>query len=276
MSCVIGPIEKLGTQWWFEFFDISEEIVQKLQKSIEQYMEEFENRYSRFRADSWLSVLNQTGSYQNPHPEFIDLLEIALEAYEKTGGIFNIAVGATLEARGYDADYSFKGTAQDQIEVPALEKVLSISTKEIVLTKGVHLDFGGFGKGYLIDALARYLEEEWGIQHYLINGGGDMYATLDEHNQPLEIVLQNPREKNKEIGRARLSNQAFAASSPHLRTWRDAQGTQQHHLVGNTGTEAQSSFVVAPQAVWADIYATVCAIDPTYIPPQEVEVHRVK
>jgi thiamine biosynthesis lipoprotein len=270
MNHTIGPIEKLGTQWWFEFFDVPEDRLEYIRSSIIDIMGEFESRYSRFYSDSWLSQLNQHRQFVNPDPEFIELCKIALTAYERTDGVFNVAVGHTLENRGYDAQYSFVKVNKDENAIVDLPNILDINENSITLHGEAKLDFGGFGKGFMIDILAHMLQSELGIESFVINGGGDMYATRDAQGNPIEVALRHPIEHEKQIGIAKLRYQAFAASSPHLRSWRDEQGRTQHHLVGEKDEQARSSFVITTTATWADIYATALAINPKTPIPQGV------
>lgn len=269
MTHTIGPIEKLGTQWWFEFFDLPEDTLRYVESSIAQVINEFEDRYSRFCDDSWLSQLNHHREFANPDIEFVQLCEIALQAYQHTNGVFNIAVAHTLENRGYDAQYSFGGQNKKEKAMTDLVEILKIGSDRIYLAGDAKLDFGGFGKGFMIDTLAQIFQYELGINHFIINGGGDIYATCNAQGKAIDIILQHPENRDTQLGIAQLYNQAFAASSPHVRSWQNAQGETQHHLVGSN-TQPHSSFVITTTATWADIYATTLAINPDYKPPTNV------
>jgi len=263
-----GPIEKLGTIWWFEFFDLPEQKVNLLETRILEAMTEFEDNYSRFKEDSVLSQLNNDKCLDNPSGEFLEMLHIAKQAHKETGGVFNIAVGDYLEKSGYDAGYSFRSS--DPENIFPLDKVLQVSPKQIKLLENVKVDFGGFGKGYLIDKLTNICKEEFDLQYFLINGGGDMFATSD-HEEPIEIGLQDPQTKQI-MGKYKLHNQAFAASSPILRQWTDQEGVVRDHLVSQEVTEKTNSYVVAPTATQADIWATTLAINNRTEVPETIHV----
>lgn len=260
----LGPIKKLGTIWWFEFFDCEETNVEKLTHELMGLMDQFESNYSRFLETSLLSMLNNTGILHNPSGEFIDLLTIARTAYKETNGVFNIAIGGYLEASGYNQNYSF--TREESVPIiPPLDEVLTVTEEVVTLKYGARIDFGGFGKGYLIDLLATHLKKTWS-QEFLINGGGDMYGTL-ENGGAITIGLAHPKTQ-EQIGSLALSNMGFAASSPYLRTWKDQYNTSHHHLIGNE--DAQAVFVTAQSALTADIWATTLSIDATQTPPPSV------
>ncbi len=252
---LLQKIEALGTYWHIELF---EECGDKtiLHDSIVDWLEKYESRYSRFRPDSWLSKLNQDRVFDDPEQQFIDLLQLSLQYYKKTNGVFNVAIGEKLINAGYDLTYSFTHSEQ-KIDVPVLPEVLSVTDEKITLTRG-QLDLGGIGKGYAIDALAEYLQTEHRLSYFLINGGGDMYATSD-NEQPIKIELAHPYDKSLSIGNLELLHSGFAASSPNLRAWTDSKtGIIQNHLLT---TQQKTSYVVSSSATEADVWATTLCLD---------------
>lgn len=268
----LGPIKKLGTQWWFEFFDLPKGLdLEALSVELYEFMEVFENKYSRFRDTSELSQLNETKIWKDPSVEFLELFRIAFRAYRETNGLFNIAVGSYLEKSGYNRDYSFQSDAVLP-EVPNLDEVLHVGTDQVILTKNARVDFGGFGKGYLIDLIAMFFKKK-GIKYFLINGGGDIYVTSDK-GDPVQIYLQDPINRDVAAGAIYAKDQGFAASSPYLRSW-SSNGKLFTHLVSKNGQEPKGVFVLASTAVWADIWATTLAVDSDIVPPKEIEFIRV-
>jgi len=261
---ILPPIKALGTMWHIEVFDAvcNQE---KLHTDCTKWLCEYEARYSRFLAHSWLSTLNKEKAFHSPDQQFIDLLQQSLEYYEKTNGIFNIAIGEKLVNAGYDATYSFTSGKQE-IVVPELPKVLTVTNKKITLSGG-QLDLGGIGKGYAIDALANYLQAEHGLSYFLINGGGDMYATSD-NEQPIKIELAHPHDNTLSIGNLELHNSGFASSSPNLRAWLDSKtGVTQNHLL----TAGQkTSYIVSSSATEADVWATTLCLDQAVQLPKHV------
>ena len=260
----LQPIEALGTIWHIELFEACADQT-ALRSSIVDWLEEFESRYSRFRSDSWLSVLNSTGEFRNPDHQFVDLLTQALEYYDATEGVFNIAVGEQLTKSGYDASYTFTAT-NELPPIPALPEILKISTEKISLLSG-SLDLGGIGKGYAIDKLADFLREKHNMQYFLINGGGDIYVTSDKE-KPVTIMLAHPDDRSLAIGTVSLKEAGFAASSPRLRAWRDPKtGKPYNHLLTKHNV---ASYVVAPTVTEADVWATVSCLNQSFEPSPEV------
>lgn len=247
----------LGTSWWIEIGDPVDVTTRTLIiNECARLASTFSDQYSRFKSDSLVSQLNQRRTLENPPTEFIQLLVLGQQLYTITKGVFNCLLGEHLSARGYDSTYSFVPTPEPEtLPNPLID--LTITDKEITLHAGA-VDFGGYGKGYLIDQLANYLREQHHIQEFLINGGGDLYGTTLK-GQPITVYLEHPTAVGQYLGTTTIMNQGFAASSPHKRTWtRD--GVTHTHIVGQVNRDA--TFIIAPNAVIADALATTALLAP--------------
>ena len=172
--------DALGTRFYIEICDeVSPSILKKITHDTGLFLSQFEANYSRFLADSQVSILNRERFFLNPDPEFIAILKHGQNLTKRSQGLFNMLLGSTLEARGYDSDYSFvpSTTKQENFTVPNPLTDLEINSSSITLRNG-NLDLGGFGKGYVIDLLTIYLKITHNLKYFLINGGGDMYGTI--------------------------------------------------------------------------------------------------
>lgn len=267
MSIVLPAITALGTTWYVELFaDLTTEKTNETQRLVGLFLSQFETTYSRFKTDSILSKLNQTGKLEHPDLVTQELLTLGQKFYSDTDGVFNILLGEHLTARGYDAEYSFKPSTAP-IEFPSPLTDLVITETLITLTRG-QLDLGGYGKGFLIDRLSTYLNTI-GLPCHLINGGGDMFATSDL-GEPISIYLEHPIIDGTYIGATTLKNQGFAASSSHKRRWKVDNKEYSHiiHTAKDT-TETFDNFgtyIKAPSAVEADVWATTLLITQLKIP----------
>jgi FAD:protein FMN transferase len=255
--------EAIGTHWWIEIFDeISDENLEAACGRLEVLSSTFNSEYSRFRDGSFVGILNRERLLENPTEECRALLVYGKQLYLRSNGSFNLLVGHILEARGYDAKYSFKADETEHASAPLTCNPLSdliISESEITLTCG-NVDLGGYGKGWLIDKLAHDLKAH-DIEHFLINGGGDMYATSDKGGEAITIYLEHPTETGKYLMETSLLNQGFAASSPFKRQWKSG-GKTYEHVVAADETPQVGTFVKAATAVDADAFATVAMLWP--------------
>lgn len=254
-------LQALGTSWHIELLDTSID-VNLLQKETQDFLECFESRYSRFRTDSWVSILNREKVFNNPDSEFVRLLNESLRYYHMTKRVFNIAIGERMEQSGYDSEYSFIEKISQAKKIPVLTDVLMVTDEKISLKEG-KIDLGGIGKGFVIDTLAKHYREVLNLQSFVINGGGDIYAT-HTNQEPIIVTLAHPANRELSIGTVELCNQGFAASSPFVRAWKDKDTSkEQNHLHTNN---CVASYVLADKACEADVWATTLAIDPAQTP----------
>jgi FAD:protein FMN transferase len=247
--------EAIGTHFWIEIFDeVSDEELKATKSRLELLSSVFNKQYSRFREDSWISILNRERIFKDPSQEYRAILALGKELYLESEGAFNILIGHILEASGYDTSYSFQ--VKDNLgTLPVCNPLtdLTITEKEISLSCG-NIDIGGYGKGYLIDRMTDDLLAH-GITYFLINGGGDMYATSD-NNRPISIYLEHPIETGKYLLTTTLLNQGFAASSPFKRQWTHKDKTYTH-IIADTEIPPIATFVKADTATTADTFGTV-------------------
>jgi thiamine biosynthesis lipoprotein len=251
----LEKIYGIGTYWYFEFFE--EVDLEKIETEIKEIILEFEQNYSRFLDSSIVSILNKNRTLTKPTHELIELLTTSQQFYKDTKGIFNIGVGKILEDSGYDKNYSFIKTSSENF-IPDLNELLQIDSEEIKLIGSGNIDLGGIGKGFLIDKLATFFKEKLNLKYFLINGGGDIYLTSN-NNEPLKILLQSPIHPEKYLFEVQLKNCSICSSSNLKRKWKDKKtGKEMGHIV-NTSEKAElmSTFVIAENAVSADVFATV-------------------
>lgn len=279
----------LGTLWqiklWGEKGDSA-----KISDMIRTTMSEFEEGYSRFKKDSLVDRLNKMGVVRNPPTEMVKMVDFAHKMYEFTDGAFDICLGAELENIGYDAEYSFKakeskqiGIENDSNQTPVLKSQatqqelapfpLSYSKAEIRISPDKKLDFGGMGKGWLIDKLAAKIRQHYKPTDLLINAGGDILV-FSKSGRQFTAALENPFDTSQAIGTIKFTNSAIACSASNRRRWQDpASGKTFHHLIIKTKSQPQSQsadhfpekaavFTQAPTALLADTAATAIFVSP--------------
>ena len=248
--------DAIGTRWWCEMLDGSSRFTPEVISGITRICDEFDRRYSRFKEDSLVSELYRMGVLQEPPEEMRDMLSFAHELYDVSEGVFDIGVGATLHGLGYGSR-RYAGTPPKNIW-----HQISYTEKKISAPQGVMLDFGGQGKGWLIDRIVEFLRAE-GLQQFIVNGGGDMYVASKEL---IKIALEDPEKPGKYWGEALLMNEALAGSSTTKRVWTH-NGVKHHHIIDpklhdSADSGVKGTFVKASTATVADALATVLIVHP--------------
>lgn len=248
MVLVSKSQELLGTLIEIKLLEESSSVFPFLFKRLR----EIEGRFSRFIDNSELSKLNANlGKWQPASLEYIYLLKKSREFNEKTNGNFDVTLKSTLDALGYDKNYTFK--PQQIVQSTDKEEPFLIDEQNSKVLLYKEIDFGGIGKGYALDVLARVLEEQ-GVKHYYVNAGGDIIAKRSKGKAPWVIILEHPDDSTMAIGTVELDGMAIAASSGNKRKW----GEGLHHLIDpktkKPACDVKAVFVVTTTGIEADAY----------------------
>lgn len=249
--------DSIGTHWWLEILDDSASFTPELIATLAATAEQFDQRYSRFRDDSLVSELFRTGRLSHPPAEMIRMLNFAREMHEVSHGAFDITVGNDLHRMGYGQ----RSVARD-IDTTKFWEEVAITPVEIILPSKIMLDFGGFGKGWLIDMFVRELKLA-DVHAFIVNGGGDLYVQSDK---PIRLGLEDPLDATRSIGNISIRQGGLAGSNSVKRTWDDGE-IRRHHIIDpathdSSASPVLASFVAAESALIADTMATILIIQP--------------
>lgn len=234
----------------------------------ENQMHQAEAELSRFRPSSALSRLNRQAGCgpQVVSDQLFALLSRSLHWARESQGIFDPTLLHALTRAGYDRSFE-QIRGRELCGNPAIQTVtpghdwqeirLDPTAGTVELPRGLGLDLGGIGKGWIVDQAAELLGQ-WGPA--LVDAGGDMRA-VDHPGQPWPIGVQDPDNPQQNHLVLALADGAMATSSSRGRSWRQ-NGRPQHHLIDpRTAAPAISDLhtvtVLAPTAVQAEVAAKV-------------------
>jgi len=203
-----------------------------------EFAEDWEEQFSRFRPRSELSRLNESAGRAAPvSAGFLVVLDAALAAYERTGGLFDPSILPSLTALGYDRDFrevsANSGPARRIVPEPGLVERIAIDRRAgtVTLPPGCALDFGGIAKGIFVDRLVERFAAWPGGS---INAGGDLRVWDEPPDGDRWVVgIEDPVDADRE--RCLLSildpaAGAIATSAMNRHVWQ--RGTERyHHLI---------------------------------------------
>jgi FAD:protein FMN transferase len=236
-------------------------------KDVPAWFEAWEQTFSRFRADSELSRINQrAGQWTRVSASLWDVTHLALVAARWTDGLYSPTILRALEAAGYDRTFDEITASAEPITPQPDGQWRSIQRqslkRSICLPPDVRLDLGGIVKGWAADRAAKKL----GVHGpALIDAGGDVAVSSPRADgSPWPIGVLNPFQPDRPFETLKIDRGGVATSGKDYRRWlRD--GKWQHHLIDpRTGLPAQtdvlSATVIAPTTYEAEIAAKVIAI----------------
>jgi thiamine biosynthesis lipoprotein len=227
-------------------------------RAIARTFEREERRFSRFRGDSELSLVNAAEGQPFPiSAPFRSVMRLALDAAASTDGLFDPTVLGAMEAIGYDRDFDevlagARGALHPSSPCGRWRDVI-LEDDLLQLPPGIGLDLGGLVKGWAAD-LAAERAVEAGLPWVLVNAGGDLRIAGDA---PLiDVSVEDPDDPESELGRLSLREGGVASSSTRSRSWGDGV----HHVIDpRTGSPSATDLVqvtaTAPTCAEAEVLA---------------------
>lgn len=207
-----------------------------------------EEKFSRFRADSELSRLNEAGGGRVSQ-EMRELLGIALGLESRTHGLFSVSVLEAMLSAGYDRDFHAidPSVAPTILSSPRFDAARERSNLEpkaflegdtVHVAQGFGLDLGGIAKGWSAQRVAGLLGDSCGA---MVDLGGDVFGVRPgpaEGSWP--VALDHGA---GDLCTLLLEDAAVCTSSTLKRRW-FAGAEERHHIVDpRTGRSASEELV---------------------------------
>lgn len=230
-------------------------------RSFWKEIENFENRFSRFKEDSELSKVNiHAGEKIKISNEFQNLVLECINWYKITDGLYNPFILPALQSAGYKGSWPNPNIFNKKLDFSNrnIKNINEIELEDnyITIPKDSALDFGGIGKGYLLKKLSNKLKNKF--DGFWISLGGDILADgYNENNQAWKIFISDPS-NNKNISMISNGGKLIAiATSGSIK--RSGEGWN-HIINPKTGLSSISEFlsasVVCSNPLQADILAS--------------------
>lgn len=199
------------------------------------------------------------------------LIRLSSDYHEASGGRFNPALGKLIGAYGFHGSEADPGlVAEVRRAIPTMRDLTVVDNTASSSNRHLQLDFGGIAKGYAIGLVADYLERR-GIEHFIINAGGDMVVAGNRFGRPWRIGIQNPFAPGVVASLELEGRHSLFTSGNYERQYRRGE-TRNHHIIdprsGASSSGQSSVTVLSRDPVRADAAATALMIDGLRSAPQ--------
>ncbi len=253
--------ELMGTTVTITVYDKDMDNAKESVNSAFLEISRIEDLLSSYKNDSEIGVLNREKEIKGASEDLRANIEKALYYGKLSEGGFDITVQPILDL--YKESFSVNKRPPTDSEVS--EELSKVDYSEIIVEEDKisigneqKVTLGGIAKGYAVDKAIKALERE-GINHALVNAGGDMRALGRKYGSTdWSIALANPRDKKDYITLVKLSDSAIVTSGDYERYF-DENKTF-HHIVnpltGYSATELMSVTILADDAFDADAIST--------------------
>lgn len=221
------------------------------------WVQAFEAKYSRFLPTSLLSRINAAAGrdWVAVDPEMEAMLELCQTLHFMTQGVLDPTALPVLRLWNWKRETPVLPSATQVTEALSLvgwAKVKREPGRVFLPMVGMALDFGGFGKEYAVDMVAR-LATEHGLSAVLVDFGHDLRALGVPPGRPAwHIGLEDPFHPGSCRESVGLSGQGIASSGDYQRSF-VADGRRYGHII-----DPRTGRPVANGCIQATVIAGTC------------------
>ncbi len=193
-----------------------------------------------------------------------DIIDIGIDYYNQTNGLFNIASGNLTEVwKEFIDDCAILPTTEDlNVNIDITD--IKLNGNSYMKDNNVKIDLGAIAKGYVTELVGNYLEDN-GIYSYVINAGGNVKVGNAYGKESFVIGITDPNDTSSIFTRVNINNKSVVTSGNYQR-YCMLNGINYNHII-NPKTrypvaDKQSVTVIGNSSVIADIYSTYLYILP--------------
>lgn len=263
----------LGTRCTLSAFHHDEAQVQRAFDAALAEIQRLDALLTTWQPTSEVSRLNAaagSGEFVPVSSETFEVLERALWVARETRGAFDVTVGAFRGLWKFDEDNDGSLPSRDDV----LERLKLVDYRGLQLDAeeraarlvraGQSVTLGGIAKGFIVDRAVAKLRAA-GLEDFLVQAGGDLYAAGRRGDRDWRVGIQDPRggsgspPSESSFALLSLTDAAFNTSGDYERfVIRD--GRRYHHILdpatGYPVTHTRSVTVLAPTSFIADTLDT--------------------
>ncbi|WP_114417670.1 FAD:protein FMN transferase [Marinospirillum perlucidum] len=258
-------------------------LAEKLARIAAEEVWRIEATYSRYRPDNFFARLHQqAGQWQEVDAETTRLLDFADQAWQLSGGLFDITSGILRRVWSFDGSDRLPDPDAVAALLPRIgwdqvgwESRTDSLGGRLFLPSGMELDLGGLGKEYAADrALGLALQalqaalgsaQSASLPGLLVNLGGDLAANAPPSEQaPWRVGIESTAVENQAASLLELTRGGLATSGDSRR-YLVCDGKRYGHLLNpKTGWPLQkaprSVTVSAPTCVQSGLVASLALL----------------
>lgn len=237
----------------FDICDQYELILSRTNKNSELY-----------QLNNGLLKKNSEGAMQ-VSDELFFLIQDGLAYTEKSNGVFSIMLEPLTSLWNFSGEEKILPEKKEIEEAVRFVSPSFVKLKDnnvIFLENGAGIDLGATAKGYIADKIKEYLQQE-GVEHAIINLGGNVICMGGKERNPFRIGIQKPfGERGEVIGSIEAKDLSIVSSGIYERGF-EKDGVYYHHILNpQTGYPFENDIagvtIVSKDSYLADVYSTLC------------------
>ncbi|MDI9245842.1 FAD:protein FMN transferase [Marinobacter sp. CHS3-4] len=241
-----------------------------LASGIEEVLEGVDASMSTWREDSELSIFNNLedqSEWRSISPALHEVLSTANRLSMLTDGAFDVTIGPVVNLWGFGPqarpeEVPSDAQLQSTLSATGFRKLeLRDSPPALRAEPNQYVDLSAIAKGYGVDAVARFLEEE-GVSAFLVEIGGEVSVQgRKPDGEVWRLAIEEPVSEQRQVNRVvAIGNRAMATSGDY-RNYYESEGQRFSHTIDpETGRPIEHNLasvtVIADDCMTADALAT--------------------
>ena len=176
------------------------------------------------------------GEAAQPDADLAALLREAAALNTASGGLFEPAMGGLVRLWGFASEEDQPAAPPPPEQVAALLAgvvplaALLQADGSLGPADGLQLDLGGFLKGVAVDRGIALLRAR-GIEHAIVNAGGDLRAIGRRGERPWRIGIRAARSPGEVAAAVEIEGDEAVFTSGDYERWFEYQGRRYHHVL---------------------------------------------
>ncbi len=193
--------------------------------------------------------------------ELYEVLQKSKKYYYLTDKAFDVTIGKITTLYNFYKDrIPTDNEIKKNLKFIGMNNIIFSNGRIKLLKNNMKIDLGGIAKGYIIDKFSEFIKKR-GYKNFLINIGGDMYASgKNKNNKKWMIGIQDPKDNDKIIKKIAVSDEAIVTSGDYER-YVMRKNKKYHHIIDPaTGYPVWNNIisvtVISDKTIDADCLAT--------------------
>lgn len=254
--------EAMSTPCELHLYHNSKQKADSVAKMVLEEAKRLEKKYSYYKEDSFLSLLNRREVSLLDH-ESKSLFQRASQYYKRTEKIFDITV-ATFKPL-YTQNLS-----KDELQTKKEGLLPFVGCEHFTIKRDkisfdnsyTMIDLGGFVKEYAVDRAVLIIKKHK-IKSALINFGGDIYAIGKKPNGELfRVGIVDPENRDQKKLFVKICDEALTTSASYERFYKIEDEVYSHIFSkDNMMNSPKSVTVISPSCVESGVYSTALMVN---------------
>lgn len=206
--------EAMTTPFEIKIAGENKEYARQAAQEVFKEIDRIETLLSCYIDSSDISRINSIGAAEPVRVsiETMECLKLAMQAFNETGGAFDVTVGAITDKKN---STETKKHSVGMQYVDLNDKEFTVRLKR----EGIRLDLGGIGKGFALDAATELLED-WSIESAFLSAGGSTVLALnappDKPGWKVSVGAGTPDMRETMLKNRALSGSGTAIKGQHI------------------------------------------------------------